>query len=67
MNLKVIIERGEDGYYGAHCPSLKSCWSQGKTREEALRNIREAIDVYLEPPPGELTQGENREVIELTL
>jgi predicted RNase H-like HicB family nuclease len=55
VNLKVVIEPGEDGYYVAHCPALKSCWSQGKTREEALKNVREAIDLYLEPSPSELT------------
>ena len=47
MNIKVIIEPGEDGYFVAHVPSLKSCWSQGKTKEETLQNIREAIDLYL--------------------
>jgi len=47
MNIKVIIEPGEDGYFVAHVPSLKSCWSQGKTKEEALQNIREAIKLYL--------------------
>ena len=51
MILKVVIEPGEDGFIVAHCPALKSCWSQGKTREEALRNIREAIELYLEPDP----------------
>lgn len=49
MNIKVIIEPGEDGYFVARVPSLKGCWSQGRTREEALENIREAIDLYLEP------------------
>ena len=49
MNIKVIVERGEDGYFVARVPSLKGCWSQGKAREEALNNIREAIDLYLEP------------------
>jgi predicted RNase H-like HicB family nuclease len=48
MIVKVILEKGEDGYYAVHCPSLKSCWSQGKTREEALANIREAIKLYLD-------------------
>ncbi len=33
MTLKVVVEHGEDGYFVAHCPALKSCWSQGKTRE----------------------------------
>ena len=67
MNLKIVVEPGEDGYFVAHCPSLKSCWSQGKTREQALKNIREAIDLYLEPEPSELIQNDKREVVELTL
>jgi predicted RNase H-like HicB family nuclease len=48
MKVKVIVERGEDGYFVAHISSLKGCWSQGKTKEEALQNIHEAIDLYLE-------------------
>jgi predicted RNase H-like HicB family nuclease len=67
MNLKIIIEHGDDGYFVAHCPSLKSCWSQGRTRAEALANLREAIDLYLEPAPAELVANEEREVVELTL
>ena len=54
MKLKVVVEHGEDGYFVAHCPALKSCWSQGKTRAAALKNIREAIALYLEPAPAEL-------------
>ncbi|MFN0068940.1 MAG: type II toxin-antitoxin system HicB family antitoxin [Limisphaerales bacterium] len=67
MTLKVVIERGEDGYFSARCPALKSCWSQGRTREEALKNIREAIDLYLEPSPQEIEAGADREVVALTL
>ena len=56
MNLKVVIEEGEDGYFVASVPALKGCWSQGRNRDEALKNIREAIELYLEPgdmaPPG---------------
>jgi predicted RNase H-like HicB family nuclease len=62
MNIKVVVEKGEDGYFVAHVPALKSCWSQGKTREEALGNIKEAIDLYLESEPEEV---EGREVVEL--
>jgi predicted RNase H-like HicB family nuclease len=64
MNVKIVIEAGEDGYFVAHVPALKSCWSQGKTREEALDNIREAIDLYLQPEPEEI---QNREVVELSV
>lgn len=67
MNIKVVLEHGEDGYYVAHVPALKSCWSQGKTKEEALRNVREALDLYLEPEPADMTEGEQREIVELTV
>jgi predicted RNase H-like HicB family nuclease len=65
MNIKVIVEPGEDGYFVAHVPSLKSCWSQGRTKQEALENIREAIDLYLEPDSTEL--GADQELVELTV
>ncbi len=48
MTFKVVIEHGDNGYFVAHRPALKSCWSRGKTRDEALANIREAIALYLE-------------------
>lgn len=67
MKVKVVLERGEDGYFIAHCPSLKSCWSQGKTREDALTNIREAIALYLEPESAEVQETADREVVELAL
>ncbi|CAG0931960.1 hypothetical protein TFLX_02380 [Thermoflexales bacterium] len=44
---QVIVYPGEDGYWVAECPSLAGCISQGQTREEAVRNIREAIDGYI--------------------
>jgi predicted RNase H-like HicB family nuclease len=44
----VILHPGEDSYWVAKCPSLPPCISQGKTREEAIENIREAIQLYLE-------------------
>jgi len=44
---QVIIYPGEDGYWVAECPTLPGCISQGRTKEEAIRNIREAIGVYI--------------------
>ena len=44
---QVIIYPGEDGYWVAECPSLPGCISQGKSKEEAILNIREAIDGYV--------------------
>ena len=45
---QAIIFRGEDGFWVAECPSLPGCISQGETREEAVKNIREAIQLYIE-------------------
>jgi len=50
---QVIIYPGEDGYYVAECLSLPGCISQGKTREEAIANIREAIQLYIEALEGD--------------
>lgn len=44
---QVIIYSGEDGYWVAECPSLPGCISQGATKEEAITNIKEAIDGYI--------------------
>ena len=41
----VIVEKGEDGFYVVECPILEGCYSQGKTIDEALRNIREVIEL----------------------
>jgi predicted RNase H-like HicB family nuclease len=46
----VIIEKDEHGFY-AWCPELKGCQSQGDTLEEAIANIKEAIELYLETLP----------------
>lgn len=44
---EALIYRGEDGYWVAECPSLPGCISQGKTKEEAITNIKEAIEGYI--------------------
>ncbi len=60
MKYRVLIEQDEDGIYVAEVPSLPGCISQGETRAEVLKNIQEAIEVYIEslkahnepiPPP----------------
>jgi len=45
---QVVIYRGEDGYWVAECPSLPGCVSQGKTKEKAVANVKEAIEGYIE-------------------
>jgi predicted RNase H-like HicB family nuclease len=49
MQVRVVLEEGEDGYIVASCPALPGCYSQGKTEAEALANIREAIAACLLP------------------
>ena len=44
---QAIVYPGEDGYWVAECPSLPGCISQGKTKADAISNIKEAIDGYV--------------------
>lgn len=48
MKLEVIIEKDETGYYVAEVPALPGCLSQGKTPDEAEKNIKEAVELWLE-------------------
>ncbi len=48
MKFRILIEEDEDGVFVAECPSLPGCVSQGMTRSEALENIKDAIQGYLE-------------------
>ena len=47
MKFRVVIEQDEDDKFVASCPTLPGCWSQGDTREEAMRNINDAMTGYL--------------------
>ncbi|HXL36630.1 MAG TPA: type II toxin-antitoxin system HicB family antitoxin [Ktedonobacteraceae bacterium] len=49
MRIKVILETSDDGGYTVYVPSLPGCISEGETAEDALTNIKEAIELYLEP------------------
>jgi predicted RNase H-like HicB family nuclease len=53
MTFKIVIQQDEDGRFNASCPELKGCHSFGDTIEEAKKNIREAIELYLENMPQE--------------
>ncbi len=48
MNFTITIEKDESGYYVAEVPALPGCLSQGKTAEEARKNIKEAIEGWIE-------------------
>ena len=46
--MKVVVRKGEAGYYVARVPALRGCWSQGETREEAVANAKEAAALWVE-------------------
>jgi len=48
MKLTIVLEKQKEGGYTVYAPSLPGCISQGETKEEALANIKEAIELYLE-------------------
>ena len=48
LTLPLFIEKDEDGFYVVECPILEGCYTQGKTIDEALKNIREVIEMILE-------------------
>lgn len=47
MDIKVVLEKDEDGYFTATVPALPGCISQGKTEKQALKNIAEAIELHV--------------------
>jgi predicted RNase H-like HicB family nuclease len=68
MELPVILTPGEDGYVVAECPVIPGCISQGRTREDALANIREAIELCLENRASEGWElPQEYEVVRLSL
>ena len=67
MHIKVVLEPSEEGGYTAIVPALPGCVSEGDTRGEALKNIREAIELYLEPVEDDATFASNAEQIEITV
>ena len=67
MKLKVVLKSSEDGGFTVYVPSLPGCISEGDSREEAMANIREAIELYLEPTEDDYLAQEDTEVVELAL
>ena len=67
MRLCVVLEPTEEGGYTISVPGLPGCISEGETKEEALENIREAIDLYLEIIEDDLVLSETAEQIEITV
>ncbi len=67
MKIKIILEPSEEGGYTAIVPSLPGCISEGDTKDEALKNIREAIELYLEPIEDDQAFSPNAETVELAV
>jgi predicted RNase H-like HicB family nuclease len=67
MKLKVVLEKSEEGGYTVFVPSLPGCISEGDTRDEAIANIREAIELYLEPAVDDSNFEQNAEIVELAI
>ena len=66
MKLKIVLQPSDEGGFTVYVPSLPGCVSEGESEQEALKNIREAIELYLEPVDDDLTGIEN-EVREIVL
>jgi predicted RNase H-like HicB family nuclease len=67
MNLEVILEPSDEGGFTAVVPSLPGCFSEGNSKEEALANIREAIELYLEPVEDDQDYDPSAEKIEIAV
>ena len=63
MKLKIILEKSNEGGFTAYVPSLPGCISEGNTEEEAVKNIQEAIELYLEPTDDDWIFDKNKNVI----
>jgi predicted RNase H-like HicB family nuclease len=67
MKLKVILEKSDEGGYTVFVPSLPGCISEGDSREQAIENIRQAIELYLEPTADDSDFQPNAEIVELAI
>ena len=67
MNLQVVLEPSDEGGYTVYVPALPGCISEGDTVDDAMLNIREAIELYLEPVEDDGAVGEDSLVRELAL
>ena len=67
MKLKIVLEPSDEGGFTVYAPSLPGCVSEGNTEEEAIRNIKEAIELYLEPTDDDTVLSERARVVELVM
>ena len=67
MKLQVVLEPSDEGGYTVYVPTLTGCVSAGDTIDDAMKDIREAIELYLEPVDDDFVAGEDSLVRELAL
>ncbi|MCD4706165.1 MAG: type II toxin-antitoxin system HicB family antitoxin [Candidatus Sabulitectum sp.] len=67
MIIKVILEPSDEGGFTVIVPALPGCISEGDSKEEALNNIREAIELYIEPIEDDLIFASNAEQFEIAM
>ncbi len=67
MKLKVVLEPSEEGGFTVYVPSLPGCISEGDSKDEALNNIKEAIELYLEPVEDDVTHTPGIEIAEVAV
>lgn len=67
MKLKIVLEPSEEGGFTIYVPSLPGCISEGDTKEEALENIKEAIELYIEPVDDDMIGMPGMEIMEVSI
>jgi predicted RNase H-like HicB family nuclease len=67
MKLQLILEPSDEGGYTVYVPALPGCISEGDTKEEALKNIQEAIELYLEAVEDDQSFSPNAEKVEIAV
>jgi len=67
MKLSVVLESSDEGGYTVYVPSLPGCISEGESKDEALQNNREVVELYLEPVEDDADYGPDSEITEMAV
>ena len=67
MKLRIILEDSDEGGYTIYVPSLPGCISEGDTKNEAIENIKEAIELYLESVSDDIISSTENEIMEIAI
>ena len=67
MKLQIVLEPSDEGGFTATVPSLPGCISEGNTQKEAVKNIKEAIELYLEPIEDDIEYNPKAKILEVAV